>query len=105
MYEWGIYMLEIREAEAKDALKVIEYLNLVGGESDNLLFGANGFHLTVEEEARMIEMWRHDENMAMLLGFINDELVANVLIRYENRSRIKHNGVLAVSVKKAYWHQ
>lgn len=33
----------IRKASVEDAAAIIDYLNQVGGESDNLLFGANGF--------------------------------------------------------------
>ena len=35
--------LILRKANGNDAEKMIEYLNTVGGESDNLLFGKNEF--------------------------------------------------------------
>ncbi len=34
--------VEIREARAADAEKVIEYTKTIGGETDNLTFGASG---------------------------------------------------------------
>lgn len=34
-------MLEIRKATPEDAAQLLAYLNQIGGESDNLLFGAN----------------------------------------------------------------
>ena len=43
--------LLLREAQGTDAGVVLAYLNRVGGESDNLLFGKDGFPLPVEREA------------------------------------------------------
>lgn len=37
--------LLINKAQRADAFRIVEYLNIVGGESDNLLFGANEFHI------------------------------------------------------------
>ena len=42
--------LLLREAQGTDAGAVLAYLNRVGGESDNLLFGKDGFPLPVERE-------------------------------------------------------
>ena len=38
----------IREAQIDDAEEMISYLNIVGGESDNLMIGPNGFNVQVE---------------------------------------------------------
>lgn len=43
-------ILMLREAAPDDAPKVLAYLNRVGGESDNLLFGKDGFPMPVERE-------------------------------------------------------
>ena len=37
--------IEIRKAKKEDAAELLDYLNLVGGESDNLTFGANEFNM------------------------------------------------------------
>ena len=42
--------LLLREAVPDDAPRVLAYLNRVGGESDNLLFGKDGFPMPVERE-------------------------------------------------------
>ena len=41
--------LILREATVDDANDIIEYLNIVGGESNNLLFGEDEFKLTIEQ--------------------------------------------------------
>ena len=40
----------VERARPEDAAALIEFLRVVGGESDNLTFGAEGIPVTVEEE-------------------------------------------------------
>ncbi|WP_243190373.1 hypothetical protein [Clostridium faecium] len=47
--------LILRRPTVEDAEKIIRYVNIVGGESDNLLFGENEFHLTVEDEKNILK--------------------------------------------------
>ena len=47
--------LVIRTAMPEDAKAVLRYLNLVGGESDNLTFGAGEFWITEDEERHYLE--------------------------------------------------
>ena len=96
-------LLILREPLEGDAKDMIEYLNTVGGESDNLLFGKNEFHLTVEQEMEYIKKVRNDSNMHMVLGFINNSIVSIAEIRCLLRTRISHNSEIAISVKKEYW--
>ncbi len=96
--------LVIRNPVAEDACAMINYLNTVGGESDNLLFGKDEFYLTVEKEAEHIEKVNSDVNTSMLLGVIGDRLVSIAEIRGYGRKRTAHNSELAISVKKEYWN-
>jgi RimJ/RimL family protein N-acetyltransferase len=99
----GLELIQ-RNAEEKDAEKMLEYLNIIGGESDNLLFGKDGFHLTVEQEREYLRNTKVDPNTLMLLGFIEDKLVSVAQISSSTRQRIAHNSEISVSVKKEYWH-
>ena len=67
--------LLLREAQGTDAGAVLAYLNRVGGESDNLLFGKDGFPLPVEREAAFLERQRQEEHSILVLGFAGEELV------------------------------
>lgn len=93
-----------RNAEESDAEKMIVYLNAVGGESDNLLFGKDGFHLTLEQERGYLKNAKEDINNLMLLGFIHDNLVSVAHISSPSRARIAHNAEISISVKKEYWN-
>lgn len=95
--------LILRKATVDDANDIIEYLNTVGGESNNLLFGEGEFKLTIEQERAYIENINKDKNSLMLLGVIDNRIVSVSQISSQNRQRIGHNSELAISVKKEYW--
>ena len=96
--------LLLREAEEGDAGAVLAYLNQVGGESDNLLFGRDEFAMPLEQERQWIASLRKQEKSILLLGICEDELssVASVSA-FDRRERIAHRAEVAVSVKKACW--
>lgn len=96
-------VLQINKAIKADAAEMIEYLNIVGGESDNLLFGANGFHMSVEAEEDFIGNLLDSNVSALLVGRIENEIVCVGSIMTSPKERISHQGDLAVSVKKKYW--
>ncbi|HPU63370.1 MAG TPA: N-acetyltransferase, partial [Mobilitalea sp.] len=57
--------LILRTPVEDDAEALIEYCNQVGGESDNLLFGKNEFHMTVEQEREYIKKLQNNPNSLM----------------------------------------
>ena len=81
--------LFISEAEIEDASMIIDYLNQVGGESDNLTYGLNECYLNEFEEMEVIQDFIDQENSLLLCGFIDDELVSLLSIQ---------------AVKKEYWN-
>ena len=54
-------VLILRKPTVDYAEKMVNYLNIVGGESDNLLFGKNEFHLSVEQEKEYIKNLSNQE--------------------------------------------
>lgn len=95
--------LQISKAQKDDAKEIIEYLNIVGGESDNLLFGANDFHMTIEAEENFISGLGATNTSALFIGRIDDEIVCCGSVLAPQRTRIAHLADLAISVKKNYW--
>ncbi|MGL5380383.1 GNAT family N-acetyltransferase [Clostridium sp.] len=95
--------ITFRKATSEDAENIIKYLKVVGGESDNLLFGEGEFNLTIEQEKAFIEGANSNLNSLMLLGIIDGKIVSISNISTPMRKRIIHNGELAISVKKEYW--
>lgn len=98
--------LLLREAAPDDAPKVLAYLNRVGGESDNLLFGKDGFPMPVERERAFLESQRQEEKSIMLAGFVGEELVSISSVNaLTSRKRVAHRAGVAISVGKPYWNQ
>lgn len=94
--------LMLRRVEEEDAEIIINYLNIVGGESDNLLFGENEFNKSIEEEKQFINNLDKSNNL-MIIGMIDNNIVSIANIGKSFRKRISHNGEIAISVKKEYW--
>ncbi|MGN0025607.1 MAG: GNAT family N-acetyltransferase, partial [Clostridium sp.] len=95
--------LIIRRPIEDDAEKMVNYSNIIGGESDNLLFGKNEFHLSVEQEREYIKNLNNSKDAFMVMGIINNKVVSIAQIRKLGRKRIEHNSEIAISVKKEYW--
>jgi RimJ/RimL family protein N-acetyltransferase len=93
----------LRKPAPEDAEKMVEYLNIVGGESDNLLFGKGEFRLTASQEAEYIKSISSSNNTLMLIGIVDDNIVSVAQIAGSNRKRIAHNAEVSISVKKEYW--
>ena len=99
-------ILSIREATPKDAENILAYLAVIGSQSDNLDFGAEGLGYTVEEEAGFIESLQTSDNGKILMGFIGKDLVSVAhLAGKSKRPRTKHVATLAISVVKAQWNR
>ncbi len=70
--------LILRKATVDDANDIVEYLNTVGGESNNLLFGEDEFKLTIDQERAYIENINKDKNSLMLLGVIDNRIAVGL---------------------------
>lgn len=97
-------LLVLRTPKVDDAKKMIRYINIIGGESNNLLFGKNDFHLSEDDEKEYIRTVGISSNSIMLIGIINDKIVSVSNISGNTRKRIAHNCELSISVKKEYWN-
>ncbi len=51
-------------------------MNIVGGESDNLLFGKGEFKLTVEQEEKFIENMNTSETSVLLVGKVENKIAS-----------------------------
>ncbi len=93
----------IREALAKDAEQMIEYLKIVGGETDNLTFGETGLPVTVEQEEKYLEDVHDDKTSVHLIACKNGEIIGDGGLTGLPR-RMCHRAELGISVRKNYWN-
>ena len=93
----------LRSPIKEDAQAMIDYLNIIGGESDFITFGKNEFSMSVEAEQDYIERINSMDNSKNVLIIIEDEIVWIASITSVQKERMKHNGTLGISIRKKYW--
>jgi len=95
----------LRNIEKNDAKKVLEYLCIVGGETDFLLFDEHGLDLTIKQEEMILDQISKHPVALMIGCFIGEDIVAISNLSIKDRARIQHIAALGISVKKVYWNQ
>lgn len=93
----------IRKAKKSDARALIEYLNIIGGESDYLTFGPGQFGRSVEQEEEFIVNALNKENALFIIAEVNGKVVGNLNFSGGIRQRTAHVGEFGVSILKEYW--
>jgi len=96
--------IEIVHASPTDAAALLDHLKLVGGETDNLTFGAEGLPFSVEAEAEYLARMEGSANNFMLLAKADGHIIGNASLSRLPR-RMSHRGELAVAVAREYWGQ
>ena len=92
----------IVRAQEEDAAALLEYLKMVGGETDNLSFGADDVPLSIDEEKSYLRGQVESTDYVLFLAKVNDEIIGTASLNRKPR-RMKHRGEFGISLKKAYW--
>lgn len=95
--------LVIEKARPEDAAELLALLNTVGGETDNLTFGAEGVPVSVEEEAAFLTSLEHSTSSVMFVAKKDGRIVGNASFNGMTRERLKHRGEFGISVSKSEW--
>lgn len=95
--------ITIRKAVRSDAPRMVQYVSVIGGESDNLTFGLNEFELTVEKEELIIESMNSRDNSIMIVAEINGEIASMLSMSCGTRPRTRHVGEFGITVRKPFW--
>lgn len=93
---------EIVRAQAKDAAALLEYLKIIGGETDNLSFGAEGVPLDLEAEQAYLQAQCGSSDNVQYFARVNGEIIGTASLN-RNHNRMRHRGVFGISLKKAWW--
>ena len=96
-------MLEIRKATASDAENLLEYFKIIGGESDNLTFGAEGVAITVDREKEYLDSILHSDRNLYLVAINDGETVGAAIFTSFEKPRLAHRAEISLSVKKTMW--
>ena len=82
--------IEYLEAVPSDALKIINYLNVVAGQSDNLTFGLNECILNEVQEMQLIKEIHEDPNSVMIVAKDGDEIVGIATLSGNQKTRLSN---------------
>jgi RimJ/RimL family protein N-acetyltransferase len=101
--ETEIGHIEIREAVAEDAKKIIEYMNWVTGEVDFHTYGAGDFHISESDEAKVLELFHNRDNCMFLVAVFREEIIAVATLSGGVKERVEHRGNIGITVAKRFW--
>lgn len=84
---------------------MVNFYNVVGGETDFLSFGKNEFRQTVEDYKNFVESTRLEQNSILLLATLNDEIISIASINSSQKDRMKHVGTLGIVISEQFTGQ
>lgn len=97
--------IQYRTAAPSDAAQLLEYLKAVGGETDNLTFGADGIPFTVEQEEALLGQLAKSPHSRFFLALDGNRIVGNACVNGSGNPRFRHRRTLAITVLRDYWGQ
>ena len=92
----------IERARAEDAAALLDYLKIVGGETENLSFGAEGVPNSVEIEQDYLRAQYKSLDNVQYLAKVDGEIIGTASLNRQPR-RMSHRGVFGISLKKVWW--
>lgn len=95
--------LYIRRVEDYDCADIVRMSVKMGGESDNLTFGANDFYFTVDQQRAFISNIRHREGCLYIAAICDNKIIGTLSFIASPRKRIMHRGEMGIGILKDYW--
>ena len=92
-------MLLIERARADDAAALLDYLKIVGSETENLSFGAEGVPLSLEAEQDYLRSQCESADNVQYLAKANGEIIGTASLNRKPR-RMSHRREFGISLKK-----
>lgn len=93
----------IENARPEDAAEILEYLKIVGGETDNLNMGAEGIPITVEVEEAFLRSMLDSSDDVMYAAKADGEIIGIANVSRLKR-RMSHRASIGISVRQCAWH-
>lgn len=95
----------IAEATKEDAQRIIDFYNIVGGETDFLSFGKDEFTRNADEYGAFLAATQLEQNSIILLATLNGEIISIASINSTQKNRIKHVGTLGIVISEQFTAQ
>lgn len=91
-----------RTAKEQDAEKVVEFFNMVGGETTYMSFEKDEYALDVKEQAELLQSFEGKETNTMLLAMDGEEIAGLSTITSSHKIKSRHIAELGIVVAKKY---
>ena len=95
--------IKVVKAVPEDAEKILAYSKIIGGETDNLMYGPEGIGVEVEQEKEMISKRADSDRQVFFVAKYDDEVVGVADFSSVEHPRIGHRGSMGISVRKDMW--
>ena len=92
----------IERAQAEDAAALLAFLKIVGGETENLSYGAEGISLDLAAEQDKLRSQAGSINNVRYLAKADGEIIGTASLN-RKPGRMRHRGVFGISLKRAWW--
>lgn len=92
----------LRDAKENDAKEIIEFYNIVGGETTYLSFVAGEYKVGIKQQEDLIKSTNESNNNTMILGTIDDKIMAIGTITSNQKKKGKHVAILGIVIKEEY---
>lgn len=89
----------IERARPEEAAALLDYLKIIGGETDNLSFGAEGVPLSLEAEQEYLRSQYGSADNAQYFAKVDGEIIGTASLNRRS-NRMSHRGVFGISLKK-----
>ena len=90
----------IERARTEDAAALLDYLKIVGGETENLSFGAEGVPLSLEAEQDYLRSQCESTDNVQYLAKVYGEIIGTASLNRKPR-RMSHRGEFGISLKNS----
>jgi len=96
-------VLLVKEAQENEAGELIRYVHKIRQDSSFLSFDEGIENISVDNEKKHIRKCRNSEHHALLIGWLQDEVVGYLAFRSNMWQRLRSAGEFALSVSKKNW--
>ena len=93
----------LRQSLEEDAQNVLDYVNIVCGETDFLTFGKSDMPWTLEEEQKFIKEHFESDNKLIIVAEVQGHIVGITGFTGGKTKRVQHVGEFGISVLQQYW--
>ena len=89
----------IERARAEDGAALLQYLKIIGGETNNLSFGPEGVPLSVEAEEAYLRVQEGSADNVQYLARADGEIIGTASLN-RKPNRMRHRGEFGISLKR-----